>query len=235
EPADAGAEADLPVLAEPRDGVPAVADTPAGLAQAADRLAAASGPVAVDAERASGFRYGQRAFLVQLRRSGAGTVLLDPEALGDLSPIDRAVAGAEWILHAATQDLPCLAEAGMKPRALFDTELAARLLDWPKVGLASVVERVVGVRLKKEHSAVDWSTRPLPESWLRYAALDVEVLIDVKNYLQEELDTAGKSEWAREEFEHLLEFTPPSHPDPWRRTSGMHTLHEPDVRRQGSG
>ncbi|RAD03577.1 ribonuclease D, partial [Burkholderia multivorans] len=129
-------------------------------------LAAGSGPIAIDAERASGIRYGQRAFLVQLRRAGAGTVLLDSEELGDLSALNAALSGGEWVIHSVPQDLPCLQDRGMVPTALFDTELAARLLGWEKFGLAAVAERTLGVRLAKEHSAVDWSTRPLPEEWL---------------------------------------------------------------------
>src|SRR5262249_50776854 len=84
-------------------------------------LGAGEGPVAVDAERASGYRYGHRAFLVQLRRRGAGTVLIDPIACPDLSALDAVLAGSEAVLHAASQDLPCLAELGYRPRQLFDT------------------------------------------------------------------------------------------------------------------
>jgi ribonuclease D len=77
--------------------------------------------------------------------------------------------------------------------------------------------------MRKEHSAVDWSTRPLPEPWLEYAALDVEVLIELRDALAEELDQTGKAEWARQEFEHLVNAVPNSpRQDPWRRTSGMH-------------
>ena len=144
-------------------------------------IAAGEGPVAIDAERASGYRYGQRAYLVQVRREGAGTWLIDPVGCPDLTPLDEAIGAAEWILHAATQDLACLAEVGLRPRQLFDTELAARILGLPRVGLAAVVEHYLGLSLAKEHSAVDWSTRPLPEPWLRYAALDVEVLDELRN------------------------------------------------------
>jgi ribonuclease D len=188
-------------------------------------VAAGEGPVALDAERASGYRYGQRAYLVQLRREGSGTWLVDPIAVPDLSPLAEAIGGAEWILHAATQDLPCLAELGLRPRQLFDTELAGRLLGLPRVGLAAVVEHYLGLRLAKEHSAVDWSTRPLPEPWLRYAALDVEVLVELRNLMGVDLARQGKGGWAREEFEALLEFTGPNQRvDPWRRTSGMHRV-----------
>ncbi len=129
----------------------------------------------------------------------------------------------EWILHAATQDLACLAEIGLRPASLFDTELAGRLLGYPRVGLATLVESVLGRSLRKEHSAVDWSTRPLPKPWLEYAALDVEALIELREALGRELEEAGKAEWARQEFEHLVSADPPSpRQDPWRRTSGMH-------------
>src|SRR5215472_7490932 len=152
---------DIIPLLEPRDGVPAVVSTGEALARATGALARGSGPVAVDAERASGFRYGQRAFLVQFRRAGAGTVLIDPVTCPDLSELDAALAPAEAVLHAAGQDLPCLAELGYRPRALFDTELAGRLLGYPRVGLAAEVEEVLGLTLEKSHSAADWSTRPL--------------------------------------------------------------------------
>ena len=132
--------------------------------------------------------------------------------------------GSEWILHAATQDLPCLAEVGLRPTALFDTELAGRLLGYPRVGLATLVESLLGFRLAKEHSAVDWSTRPLPEPWLEYAALDVEVLVELRDLIAAELVANGKDEWARQEFDHLRAFQPTPRVEPWRRTSGMHRV-----------
>jgi ribonuclease D len=191
----------------------------------AEALAGGNGPVAVDAERASGYRYGQRAYLVQMRRAGAGTGLIDPVPLPDLSVVQAAVADAEWVLHAANQDLPCLAEIGLVPRRLFDTELAARLAGLPRVGLGAVVESLLGYSLVKGHSAADWSTRPLPEEWLVYAALDVEVLVDLRDALAELLERQGKTEWARQEFEAILSAGPPApKADPWRKTSGVHGL-----------
>jgi ribonuclease D len=212
-------------LLEPRGGVPSVVEDPAALADVVAAMAAADGPVAVDAERASGYRYGQRAYLVQLRRGSAGTALIDPIALPDLSELSRAIADAEWVLHAANQDLPCLAGVGMVPTRLFDTELAARLAGYERVGLATMAELVLGQQLAKEHSAADWSRRPLPEPWLRYAALDVEILVDLRNSLERELALQGKLGWAREEFQAILDASPPApRTDPWRRTSGMHRV-----------
>src|SRR3712207_2787737 len=204
---------------------PPVIETSTALVDYAEALVAGRGPVAVDAERASGYRYGQRAYLVQLRRVGTGTGLVDPVPLPDLSVIQDAIGGEEWVLHAASQDLPCLAEIGLVPERIFDTELAARLAGLPRVGLAAVVESLLGYSLQKGHSAADWSTRPLPEEWLVYAALDVEVLVDLSDALAALLDEPGKTEWARQEFAAVLAAGPPApKADPWRRTSGVHGL-----------
>ena len=219
-----GSGATVPLL-EPRDGLPPVVQTDAALAGTTGRLAHGHGPVAVDAERASGYRYGQRAYLVQLRRAGAGTVLIDPIACPDLSGVDAALQDTEAILHAASQDLPCLAEVGFRPRQLFDTELAGRLLGYPRVALGTLVEEVLGFHLEKGHSAADWSIRPLREELLRYAALDVEVLIELRDALAAELTDQGKTEWARQEFAAVLSAKPTAaRADPWRRTSGIHRV-----------
>jgi ribonuclease D len=219
----------LPVipLVEPADGVPAVVDTPQALADVVAAFGAGTGPVAVDAERASGYRYGQHTYLVQLRREGAGTALIDPIALPDLSSLSDALVGVEWVLHAASQDLPGLAEQKLVPSRIFDTELGSRLLGLDRVGLAGVVAELLGLGLAKEHSAVDWSTRPLKPEWLRYAALDVEVLVDLRAVIAERLAVAGKAEWAAQEFE-AVRLAPLASPriDPWRRVSGLHAIRD---------
>ncbi|WP_344802283.1 HRDC domain-containing protein [Microlunatus ginsengisoli] len=223
-------EPDVPVLTAPRDGLPVVDETGDELARTIAALAGGHGPVAVDAERAHGFRYSQRAYLLQLRRAGAGTHLIDPVAYGqpaDLGTLRDAIADAEWVIHAANQDLPCLAEVNLVPRTLFDTELAARLLNYPRVALGTMLEELLGVRLLKEHSAADWSTRPIPHDWLNYAALDVELLVELRDALTARLAEAGKDEWARQEFAALVAGAgtrPPVREDPWRRTSGMHKV-----------
>ncbi|WP_127361451.1 HRDC domain-containing protein [Actinacidiphila soli] len=224
ETATEAAPAPVPLL-DPREGIPPVTASPEALADVVAAFATGTGPVAVDAERASGYRYGQRAYLVQLRRAGAGTALIDPVGCPDLSSLGAALNGTEWVLHAATQDLPCLEETGMRPARLFDTELAGRLAGFARVGLGAMVEGVLGYTLEKGHSAVDWSTRPLPEPWLRYATLDVELLVDLRDALEEELRTQGKLDWALQEFAAIAAAPPPApRVDPWRRTSGMHKV-----------
>ncbi|MCU1588411.1 MAG: putative Ribonuclease [Frankiales bacterium] len=221
-------EADQPeveLLLAPREGVPPVVESAAHLAEVIAAFAAGTGPLAVDAERASGYRYSQRAYLVQLRRAGAGTALIDPIMCPDLSVLGAVLQDCEWVLHAASQDIPCLAEVGMEAPAVFDTELAGRLAGFERVGLGAMVENVLGYRLEKGHSAADWSTRPLPPEWLVYAALDVEVLLELRDALEAELEQQGKLDWAHEEFE-AVRLAPASLPrtDPWRRTSGIHRL-----------
>jgi ribonuclease D len=212
-------------LISPRDGVPRVTSSDAELTEVIDRFAGGRGPVAIDAERASGYRYGQRAYLVQLRRAGAGTAIIDPIACPDLSALGAALVDTEWVLHAAGQDLPSLAPLGMHPSRLFDTELAGRLLGYPRVALATIVEAVLRLTLEKGHSAVDWSTRPLPEPWLRYAALDVEILVELRDALDAQLREQGKQRWAKEEFAFLVDSPPvQTRSDPWRRTSGVHRV-----------
>lgn len=188
-------------------------------------LAAGTGPVAVDVERASGFRYSQRAYLVQVFRRDAGVFLFDPPPLGDFAPLQEAIGDEEWVFHAASQDLPSLRELELSPASIFDTELAARLLGHERVGLAAVVETTLGITLKKEHSAADWSTRPLPAAWLEYAALDVLHLVDVRDALAAELEEQNKTEFAAEEFAATLTRLPkPPREDPWRRLSGLHQV-----------
>lgn len=222
-----GVDDDSTPLLQLRDPLPPVTDTAGELRAYCRELSGDTGPVAIDAERASGFRYSHRAYLVQLRRGSAGTALVDPIAFDDLGPVNDAIGSAEWILHAATQDLPCLRGIGLQPHALFDTELAGRLLGYERVGLASLTEEFLGLRLAKEHSAVDWSTRPLPSSWLSYAALDVEPLIELRDILDDRLQRSGKREWAQQEFDALLTFTGHTRTmEQWRRTSGIHKVHD---------
>eukprot|EP01133_Synstelium_polycarpum_P028215 gene28215-34179_t len=190
---------DVVPLLVPRDGVPDVITTAAGVADAAAALASGHGPLAVDAERASGFRYSARAYLIQLRREGAGSFLLDPiPTAQDLQPLAEVINPLQWVLHSADQDLPGLAELGLTPAELFDTELAGRLAGFERVGLAAIVERTLRVELRKGHGAADWSTRPLPDAWLNYAALDVEVLLELRDAMEAELESQGKLEWAKE-------------------------------------
>ncbi|MBT1175130.1 HRDC domain-containing protein [Bifidobacterium sp. LC6] len=219
------------LLKEPRGGVPNVTATLDEYHRVCESLAAASGSLAADAERASGFRYGHEDWLIQFKREGAGIVLLDPIALteagADWAEFNDAVGEATWILHDSLMDLPGFADIGLSPKHLFDTEIAARLLGLHRFGLASVTEHYLGITLAKEHSAADWSYRPLPRDWRNYAALDVEVLIELEDAMRRDLKAAGKDEWAEEEFDYALSkgLAPRKpHPVPWLRISRITEL-----------
>ncbi|RSZ61647.1 ribonuclease D [Corynebacterium hylobatis] len=221
------------VLSTPNDGIPRVLATPDAFREAAEALAAGQGPLAIDTERASGFRYDDRAFLVQVRRRGVGTFLIDPE--GNRPEFTAALAPVlnrqDWILHAAASDLPSLAWLGLYPGTLFDTELAGRLAGFDHVNLAAMTELLFDVRLAKGHGAEDWSQRPLPEDWLSYAALDVELLLELGDTMAEILDNQGKLDWASQEFEYIRtthsEITGPADAT-WRSVRGISSLHRPE-------
>jgi ribonuclease D len=217
-----------PLLA-PAAGTPDVIDSEATFKSALSDLAKGTGPFAVDAERASGYKYSSRAYLIQIKRNGGGLHLIDPIPFGPghqlFIELNELLNTDEVILHASTQDLPCLRELGINPKLLFDTELGGRIAGLPRVGLGPLLEAHLGVLLAKEHSAVDWSVRPLPQDWLNYAALDVELLVELRNIIAQLLLDAKKLSWAEAEFAAILA-APPSPPrvDPWRRTSGMHKI-----------
>jgi ribonuclease D len=223
---------ELPLLSKPRAGVHFI-DNQSDLADVIATLAGTKGPIAIDAERASGFKYSQRAYLMQIRAENTDIFLIDPAASPDtvaskeFAELAALMKDREWILHAATQDLPCLNEVGLYPGSIFDTELAGRLAGQPRVGLGALTESLLKFRLAKEHSAADWSTRPLPESWLNYAALDVDVLHELANEVEALLLQQGKLDWAKQEFDALMGFRPkPQRLDRWRGITGLHKVQD---------
>ena len=216
-------------LLHPAAGVPAIIETEQAFDAALAALAQGVGPYAFDAERASGFKYSARAYLIQIKRTGGGLHLIDPIPFGPghrcFAELNNLIADEEVILHASTQDLPCLRELGINPQILFDTELGGRIAGLARVGLGPLLESLMGVSLAKEHSAADWSKRPLPEEWLNYAALDVELLVELRDKVHALLVDAKKWKWAEEDFAAIISAPAPApRIDPWRRTSGMHKI-----------
>ena len=221
-------QAPTPLL-QPAEGVPSIIDTEAALDVALTQLTAGHCPFAFDAERASGYKYSARAYLIQIKRAGGGLHLIDPIPFGPghrcFTALNSMISDQEVILHASTQDLPCLREVGIFPQTLFDTELGGRIAGLARVGLGPLLESLMGASLAKEHSAVDWSKRPLPHDWLNYAALDVELLIELRDKVYQLLVDAEKWSWAEEDFAAIINAPEPApRIDPWRRTSGMHKV-----------
>jgi ribonuclease D len=217
-------------LLTPRLGLPKLIESESAFEAALVEIEKGMGPIALDAERASGFKYSARAYLIQIHRRSGGLHLIDPIAVGATQlweQFNSAFNREEWILHASTQDLPCLNELGLKPKLLFDTELGGRIAGCERVGLGSLCESLLELALAKEHSAVDWSQRPLKDEWLNYAALDVDVLIDLRDKVEALLIEQNKLDWAKAEFSHILSLpTTTEKQDPWRRTSGMHKIRD---------
>jgi len=215
-------------MTAPEGGTPELISDVAGLRRAIANLKLGNGPIAIDAERASGYRYSSRAYLIQLFRRGGGLHLIDPiplEKSKEIEELSSLIGGEESVIHASSQDLQCLREFGIHPQRLFDTELGGRIAGFERVGLGSLCELLLGVLLAKEHSAVDWSIRPLRPEWLDYAALDVALLIDLRDAVAASLIEQGKLDWAAAEFQASLDAPmPPPKRDPWRRTSGMHQI-----------
>ena len=184
--------------------------------------------VAFDTERASGIRYLDKAYLIQAKGQSAPLVLLDPLALDDLSDFSEACKNTTWVLHAAKEDLECMEWAGLQASRLFDTQIAAKLLGYEHVGLGAVTEEVLGVKLAKNHTRENWSLRPLKQSWLDYAALDVEYLVELALALKERLEAAGRLSWAEQEFSYTLaHYRRHSHPEPWRQVKGAGKARSP--------
>ncbi len=187
-----------------------------------------SAELAVDAERASGFRYGSSAYLIQFATTEE-IFLIDPTQFESDSylMLNSSIQSKPWLLHSATQDLPCLAEIGLKPTSLFDTELAARLCGIERFGLGSIALELLDFEMAKEHSAADWSIRPIKPEMLIYAALDVDVMHELKTALESRLEELGRTSWAEQEFKRLLSFQPkPASKDPWRNLPGISKIKE---------
>jgi ribonuclease D len=222
-------------LLTPRNGVPEVVSDESQFEKLIADLLNGNGPLAIDAERSSGYRYSQRAYLIQIYRVNGGLHLIDPIPLKDSKlwqKFNKEFSSYEWVIHASTQDLPCLIEVGLKPKLLFDTELGARIAGCERVGLGPLAESLLELQLAKEHSAVDWSIRPLRPEWITYAALDVDILLDIRNAVEKLLIEQNKLKWAEQDFASILknyesyEFSDMPKPDRWRRTSGMHKVRD---------
>ena len=163
---------------------------------------AAHGLVAVDTEAASFHKYLDRVYLLQLS-SREETAVVDPLAVKDLSSFGAMLAdpAIEVVFHDADYDLRLLhQEFGYQATHLFDTRVAAQLLDEPGIGLAALLEKYLGMRIDKRFQRADWSIRPLSEEMLAYAATDTRHLAELRDIMRNRLVELGRLTWAEEEF-----------------------------------
>lgn len=213
-------------ISRPASGIPTVRRTPAELDVALNALREGSGPIAIDTERAAMYRFDDRAYLIQLRREGAGTFIVDPT--GHPAKLrewqDALLAETPWLLHAAHTDLPALLALGWQPSVLLDTQIAARLLGCHRLGLSLLLEEFLSISIPKNKGNADWSQRPLPNSMLAYAALDVEYLVPMHDMMIKELAELNRLDWYRQECEHdRLRATPLAAPQ-WTDMKGASFL-----------
>ncbi len=162
--------------------------------------------LAMDTEAASFHRFQDRVYLLQLS-SRDSTAIVDPLTVTDLTPIGNALSDpkTEVVFHDADYDLRLLdQDFGFHARSIFDTRVAAQLLNEPGIGLAALLDKYLGVKLNKKFQRADWSARPLSAEMLSYAATDTRYLPELRDILRGKLQEKGRLDWAEEEF-RLLE------------------------------
>ncbi len=168
----------------------------------------ATDAIALDTEGASYHRFVDRIYLLQLSTRDKSAII-DPLSIGTPAGLGSLLESPEVqvVFHDADYDLRLLQQDyGWHVRNIFDTRVAAQLLGIRAFGLAALLDRYFGVKLDKKHQRADWSRRPLTEDMLEYAAQDTARLLGLRDRLAEELERAGRLQWAREEFA-LLEGT----------------------------
>lgn len=183
--------------------------------------------LAVDTEAASFHRYLDRIYLIQLSTRST-TAVVDPLAVTSMDALGHLLASpaVEVVFHDADYDLRILSrDYGFHATRLFDTRVAAQLLNEPGIGLAALLAKYVGVTLDKKYQRADWSMRPLLPGMLEYAADDTRYLPRLRDILKEQLQAMGRWTWAEEEFQRELHWNPQGPPEEaYLRLKGARTL-----------
>lgn len=201
-----------------------------------DRLAAAvramrlEPAIALDTESNSFFRYPEQLCLVQVATSRA-VAIIDPLAFSEVTPLREMLASSavQKVLHGADYDLRSLDRAwGTRMANLYDTSIAARFAGMTQLGLASLAEALLGVRLNKEKrlQRADWGRRPLSGEALEYAASDVRYLLAIRDRLEERVRLLGRTAWVAEECARLegVRYEPPDPQTAFLATKGSRDL-----------
>jgi ribonuclease D len=176
--------------------------------------------IAVDTEAASFHRYHDRTYLIQVSTRDR-TAVIDPLVVTDLEPLGKILSdeSVEIIFHDADYDLRMLdRDYGFHATRIFDTRLAAQLVNEPGVGLAALLEKYLRVTLDKRFQRADWSRRPLLPEMLAYAAMDTKHLPVLRDILHHRLVELDRWQWAEEEFRLLsnIRWTPGNDEGFWK-------------------
>jgi ribonuclease D len=161
--------------------------------------------IALDCEAAGFHRYSDRLCLLQLT-VGERTYVIDPLAFDVTALLRGPVEDPDLpvIMHGADFDLRLLSrDLGIRLRGLVDTQIYASLIGEEALGLASLLESRLGVKLSKKYQRADWAERPLSDAMLEYAADDTRHLERLVDLLAADLDELGRRAWADEECEAL--------------------------------
>lgn len=176
--------------------------------------------VALDTEADNLFRYRTRICLLQVM-AGRQIFLVDLLAPLPLDGLWQRLAGRHLVMHGSDFDLRLLYDfCGFTAHSLFDTMMAAQLLNLQRIGLAPLLEQHFGVALAKEGQKANWSKRPLPQKLIDYAALDVFHLPALRDILRTELEHRGRLGWqeqrCRWQIESALTGFPQNDVHAWR-------------------
>ncbi len=198
--------------------------------QALVRSLGAEPAVALDTESDSLHHHREKVCLVQLAAGRDQAWLIDPLALGDVSPLAGILANpaVTTVLHGADYDVTTLKrDFGLALPGLFDTMIAARFLGRPQFGLQAVLQEELGVSLSKESQLDDWSRRPLTRRQEAYALDDVRHLMELHRRFTAGLRELGRLEWVLEECAAVAALEPARRdPDPeaWWNVKGARKL-----------
>lgn len=190
--------------------------------------------IALDTEASSFHRYRENVCLIQIS-TREHTFLIDPLSVKDLASLGALLAqtGMEVVIHDADYDLRILARHhGIRVENVFDTLVAAELLNEPEIGLAALLGRYQGIQVNKKFQKADWSRRPLPKDMLDYAAGDTSHLIALRDILEKKLKEKSRWTWAEEEFGLLTDAPfnlPVNEEPPFLRMKGAKMLKPPQL------
>jgi ribonuclease D len=185
--------------------------------------------LAVDIEADSLYHYFEKVCLIQIS-TDTWTYVIDPLVVRSLLELGRLMAdpAIEKVFHASGYDLLSLKrDHGFAFTNIFDTHLAAQLIGHEQLGLSALLEKLLAIRHSKHRQRDDWSRRPLDPAQLQYAAMDTHYLLPLRDLLEQELREKGRLDWAREEFEAMLDSEPHERsfdPEGFRRIKGSREL-----------